>query len=77
MAASWSTQGSPSLAGLTAREVDLLSRIRAAGPGIHPTRVAKESLRALLRERLVYVVAKDDRPYYHLTQRGRDAAERI
>lgn len=69
----WTAQGTGrGVAGLTERERAAFARIAAGG------RTRSESiLRALLRERLIYVVAVEGRRHVHLTQRGREAAERI
>jgi hypothetical protein len=74
MAASWSTQGaSRGTAGLTKPEVRAFIRICTGGPRV---RVAPTHARALLRERLVYMVAHSGRTFWHLTKSGREAAEK-
>lgn len=56
--------------GLTAAEARTLERICREGPR---ARVAPTHARALLRDRLAYVVAMDGRAFWHLTAKGREA----
>lgn len=76
MSLTYSTQGTPGdrLAALPKPERAAFVRLVEQGAG---ARLAPSHAARLMRERLIYAVAFEERSCFHLTERGRDAAERI